>query len=865
MCPDAPSLLQFLIGQMPEAEAARIQEHISQCRRCGKLVKTLRAKDSLLEAFQKSEGDAAEEAYGELSDRRLDSLLQLLAPKAAAAGKSKTGSTAAGQSTVPPPGQAQATIPAASLSPSQSAEVDRLSAHFEDAWKQDRRPRIEDFLADSTGPVRAALLARLLAMELGFRRRRGERPTAEEYHSRFPGQVALLTPAALEAVDSAMAGVDSFDFLAPPRLCGELGRLANYRILSVLGAGGMGIVFKAQDTRLNRVVALKVMKPALAASASARRRFVREAQTAAAVEHEHIVAVYEVDEDRGIPFLAMPLLRGETLSARLQREKSLPLSEIVAIGRAAADGLAAAHEHGLVHRDVKPGNIWLEAGTGRLKLLDFGLARSLGDDNQLSAPGTVVGTPSYMSPEQARGEELDARCDLFSLGAMLYHMSTGTLPFPGGTSSTGNQPRAPREVNPLIPPEFSDLIMKLLAEDRRARPSSARAVSEALASLQRPLAARPAPVAGQPRRRVPVAATAVLLAGVSIAGLAFGPAIFRFATNKGQLVIESEDPDVQLVVKDASHVRIIDPKANRTIDLTPGEYEIELVEAPQGLRLSTKELRMSRGGREIVRVWWEKPVVRPDKTSPLDRLNPALIPLEERFSWQNDSAKSALVAVLGSGRLRHWNDIPDLAFAPDGRMLASVSYDGTAQLWDASNGQPGKTLLGHTHRVHGVAFSPDGKTLATASWDRTVRLWNVSTGELVPTILKHENSVYAVAFGPRDHQLASGSADRTVKLWNSATGDLERTLSGHLGPVWAVTFNKGGDLVASASDDSSIKLWEVATGKVVRNLTGHHGPVTSLAFNSDGRSLVSGSRDGTLKTWNVDSGAEMLSLAGQAG
>src|SRR5439155_2301481 len=198
----------------------------------------------------------------------------------------------------------------------------------------------------------------------------------------------------------------------------ELGRLGPYRVLKVLGAGAMGVVFQAEDPDLQRLVALKVMRPSLATSAEFHRRFLREARLAAAIDHEHIVTVYQVGEDRGVPYLAMKMLQGETLEDRLERPPGrMPLPEVLRVGREIAEGLAAAHERGLVHRDIKPANIWLEGKKLRVKVLDFGLARLATDsgsaadhdDGPLTHEGAIIGTPSYMSPEQGRGASVDAR------------------------------------------------------------------------------------------------------------------------------------------------------------------------------------------------------------------------------------------------------------------------------------------------------------------------------------------------------------------------------------------------------------------------------------------------------------------------
>ncbi len=194
----------------------------------------------------------------------------------------------------------------------------------------------------------------------------------------------------------------SFDFLAPPEQPDEIGRLAHYRVRKLLGQGGMGMVFQAIDTHLDRPVALKVMKPELSQNEEQRRRFLREAKATAALKHDNIVTIYQVGEDRGVVFLAVEFLVGEALDRWLERGKKPSISQVLRLGREIARGLAAAHERGLIHRDIKPANIWLEAPGGRVKILDFGLARS-NEDTHLTQSGVIVGTPAFMAPEQAQG------------------------------------------------------------------------------------------------------------------------------------------------------------------------------------------------------------------------------------------------------------------------------------------------------------------------------------------------------------------------------------------------------------------------------------------------------------------------------
>ncbi len=273
--------------------------------------------------------------------------------------------------------------------------------------------------------------------------------------------------------------------------------IGEYVLLGELGRGGMGVVYRAEDPRLKREVALKVMLPQFAANPQAKMRFVREARAQAKVEHDHVAAIFQVSDHDGLPYLVMPLLKGMTLHAALKANPRPPLSEVIRMGRETAEGLAAAHEKGLVHRDIKPANIWLEGKKLRVKVLDFGLARIVADsdategtEGPVTREGAVVGTPAYMSPEQGRGLPVDGRTDLFSLGVMLYQMTTGELPFRGATtlailtSLALDNPPPPIARNPAVPQALSDCVMRLLAKDPAYRPPTAEIAAEELRAIE---------------------------------------------------------------------------------------------------------------------------------------------------------------------------------------------------------------------------------------------------------------------------------------------------------------------------------------------------------------------------------------------
>jgi predicted Zn finger-like uncharacterized protein len=340
-------------------------------------------------------------------------------------------------------------------------------------------------------------------------------PVATSGSARHAGEAdhQTLSPAAavkhLEPTDASVAnGINPafYDFLEPAQSAEELGRLGGYRILKVLGVGGMGVVFLAENLRLGRRVALKALLATLAANPVARERFLREARAAAALEHDHVVTLYEVGEVRGIPYLTMQLLEGETLEGRLRRDRPIPVPEVLRIGREVGEALAAAHAKGLVHRDIKPSNLWLEAGRGRVKVLDFGLVGAAGCEARLTQAGVLIGSPGYMAPELVRGGVTDPRADLFSLGCVLYRMCTGVLPFPGTdvisilAAIATETPRPIREQHPAVPPALAELVMRMLSKDPAGRPSSARAVCDALSDIEAESAKRPAEVPSAERR-----------------------------------------------------------------------------------------------------------------------------------------------------------------------------------------------------------------------------------------------------------------------------------------------------------------------------------------------------------------------------
>ncbi|HUY88310.1 MAG TPA: protein kinase [Pirellulales bacterium] len=325
---------------------------------------------------------------------------------------------------------------------------------------------------------------------------RGEGPSLNGPPLDGPAEGTQSWPRPAEAaVDGALLLAAIKPFLNPtddPRM---LGRVGNYEVAGIIGSGGNGVVLKGFDAALSRNVAIKLLSPRLADSGAARRRFSREAQAAAAVVHDNVMAIHAVAETHGLPYLVMPYVRGPSLESRLRTRGPLALEEVLRVGRQVAAGLAAAHAQGLVHRDIKPANILLEEGVERVKITDFGLARAV-DDASLTRSGVIAGTPQYMSPEQARGEPLDHRADLFSLGCVLYAACAGRSPFRAETSYgvlrkiCESEPRDLRELNPAVPLWLVRLVERLLAKEPSQRFDSAAEVAdlleECLAHVQQP-------------------------------------------------------------------------------------------------------------------------------------------------------------------------------------------------------------------------------------------------------------------------------------------------------------------------------------------------------------------------------------------
>jgi len=620
-------------------------------------------------------------------------------------------------------------------------------------------------------------------------------------------------------------------FPDPPTAYGPLGRLESYHIIAQLGRGAFGLVFKAYDEKLDCPVALKVLKPELAASTHERTRFEGEARKAAAVRHDHVVTIHRVGSTPGfaLPYFVMEYIDGEPLSDRLQRQGTLPAREAAEIARQVALGLAAAQARGQVHRDIKPSNTLLEKSSGRAKITDFGLARTVEVRTQrLTQSGAIMGSPPYMSPEQiVAPQRVDHRSDVYSLGAVLYEMLTGEPPFRGLTHLVLQQvvheePRSLRRLNDTIPRDLETIGLRCLQKEPAKRYASAGALAEDFRRFLagEPIQARPIRLweraAKWARRRPAIAALLALVVFVGALG-------FALVTWQWQAAVAA-----RLALEQNLYFHRIALAHSELLSGNWGRAEEILDRCEERWR------------------GWEYYYLKRLRHAP-----PLTLPLGER-------------TAMGQGF--------DLAFSPDSRLLALPSGRTTINIWEVNGSERGVStprfiLRGHTGQVLGVAFSPDGQLLASTSADNTVKIWHLSTshepeasatGGTVLTELRtlegHTDRVLGVAFSPDQGQfLATASNDLTVKLWNTSTGELLFDLPGqsisheHV----QLAFSPDGRLLAAGSKNNTVGVWDVVTGQAVFTLVGHAQPIFNVTFSPDGRRLASAGRDGMVKVWDL--------------
>ena len=627
---------------------------------------------------------------------------------------------------------------------------------------------------------------------------------------------------------------------------GWLGRMAHYEIEEILGRGAFGIVAKAFDEKLHRVVAIKLMSPELASTSPPRKRFLREARTAAAVTHENIVAIHAVEEEP-IPYLVMEYIPGLTLQQHMDGNGPLDVTEVLRIGQQVASGLAAAHAANLIHRDIKPSNIMLSDGpNARVKISDFGLARAV-DDASMTKSGMIAGTPMYMAPEQARGETLDHRADLFSLGSVLYQMVGGRPPF-RATNTVAvlkrvceDTPRSLGDVLPGTPDWLEAIIFRLLEKERSARFQSAKEVDDLLTRCQREL---------EHNGQVTCVEGCSNKAQTEFAGPTTSTHSRAKKNPVGWLI------GAVIAVAAVIGVMLMNDGAGTTLpDLKDSPGTATSVSPPES---SLSDAELGTWGAWDFGSWG-------DALEPAEALKQLtredISPSALAVAGNGDPANvpATLVAVFGNEHPVHANGISAITYSPDGRWLVTGGNDFRILVREPASGQVIRVLTGHEAVIERVAFSPDSKTLVSGSRDGVIRLWPLEDEAAQPVKLTTLSSDMHLAVSPDGRFLAAGGGEGPVNLWRWSRWDSSIQISAiDSGSLSAIAFSPDGSTLACAwnqvNPPQRIHLFSTADGTPQQTLQGHTSAVYSLVFSPDSKHLASSGKNDLTRLWDLDAG-----------
>jgi eukaryotic-like serine/threonine-protein kinase len=612
---------------------------------------------------------------------------------------------------------------------------------------------------------------------------------------------------------------------------------ANYELLEEVARGGMGVIYRARQASLNRIVALKMLVSAPFASREAIERFRTEARAAAALQHPNIVSVHEVGECEGQPFYTMDFVEGRSL-ADLVRIGPLPVQVAARYVEQVAHAIHFAHEHGVLHRDLKPSNVLIDP-LDQPRVTDFGIAKQLGENSALTLTGRVLGSPSYMPPEQVSSErgEISARSDVYSLGALLYQLITARAPFAASAVAEtlqqvlNSEPLSPRALNPSVPLDLETICLKCLEKDSAQRYATARDLADELARFRSGEPIRARPVSALEKgwrwcRRNPVLAAMTVLATVLLIALALGSWI---ATWRIELARRAEFRQGSRATQ--ANVEL----ANANTRLKESVATLELQRAEQSFRSGDASMGLAQLAAVLRR--------DPSNHIAAERITSALL----HCNW---------ILPMG-GALRHPSFVGSVSFSSSGQYLVSGCADGFARVWSVQTRQQIGDGLKHPAYVRGVCFSPDETRIATACEDGNVRIWNRRTMKATICPVAPRDWLFSVSFSPDGERLVAGCGDRAAHIFSARSGELQLVLRGHTGAVRQAVFSPDGRLIATASEDGSARLWKADSGEPFGAVLRHpfvDGVLNGVTFSPDGQRLATSSRGRTAVIWNVDTG-----------
>jgi WD40 repeat protein len=684
----------------------------------------------------------------------------------------------------------------------------------------------------------------------------------------------------------------------------------------------MGTVYKARDPVLERLVALKTMSEALLVEEEMRDRFYREARSAARLQHINIVTIYELGEVEGVPFIAMELLDGQTLSSLMDQDRPARLDEKVGLVVQICRGLDFAHKRGVIHRDIKPGNIQV-LPDGTVKILDFGIALREGSTVKTKT-GLVMGTPNYMAPEQIIGTPVDHRADMWAVGVILYELLGGRRPFESDTIPSliyriVHQSLPELESHKLgLPRRLIDVVDKTLSKDPNAR---FRDMTEMAGALQESLGApvsekiisdearesgylrnyqlgRTLLAQGQPARALEAARRAQALdpARPEVVKLieevesylrkyADAPTIAAGGGARGakeSLDVEKWIDEARLALtagKRTEALRIVDDVLTMEPNFPPAVELREILDKPAApgrartgqLRTYTQaEVRLKRASSfQVQTTFGEKVATQVVAVDPRGQIIAAGGSDGSIRLW-NLTTRSK-VATLRSGmhrRAGHEGLVTSLVFSGDGAFIASGHVDGAIHIWSMDTGEELEVRLGHDGAIGGVEFSPDGSLLASGGMDATLKLWDmemVRLGEAQRRLIRQPAGVGALKFARDGALVVTGHPNRILRVHDVSTGRLNATLRGHSAAVSFLAVAPDGNLVASGSQDRTIRLFDLQRRAEVGALEGHKKSISSISFFPDGQQAASVAMEDHLIVWDLSTGSPAATLWGAGG